>query len=193
MESDYSGFEDVMLVHNALPELSLEDVDTSVEFLGKKLSAPIMIASMTGGHRDAKVINRNLAIAVEELGLGMGVGSQRAAIEEPDLADSFIVVREYAPKAFVYANIGVAQLLEDLEVADKAVEMIDADALAIHLNFLQEAVFKSNRRGLFLAESSGDSKRDWCRHIEGSRFSCEKSWGFSNRRGWKRRDELERS
>ena len=140
VESDYSGFEDVMLIHSALPELNLEDIDTGVEFLGKKLSAPVLIASMTGGHRDAKVINRNLAAAVEELGLGMGVGSQRAAIERPELADSFSVVREYAPKAFIYANIGVAQLLEDLEVADKAVEMIDADALAIHLNFLQEAI-----------------------------------------------------
>lgn len=140
VESEYSGFEDVMLIHNALPELNLDEIDTNTRFLGKELSAPFMIASMTGGHRDTKSINKNIAIAVEELKLGMGVGSQRAAIEKPELADSFTVVRDYAPNALIYANIGVAQLLEDIEIADRAVEMIDADALAIHLNFLQEAI-----------------------------------------------------
>ncbi len=142
VESSYTGFEDVMLIHSALPELDFDEIDTRVSFLGKELSAPFLIASMTGGHKDTTEINRNLAIAVEELGLGMGVGSQRAAIENPakEILESFTVVREFAPNAFIYANVGAAQILQDPEVAERAVEMIDADALAIHLNFLQEAV-----------------------------------------------------
>ncbi|AEA46622.1 type 2 isopentenyl-diphosphate Delta-isomerase [Archaeoglobus veneficus] len=140
VESSYTGFEDIMLVHNALPEVDFEEIDTSVEMFGKKLSAPFIIASMTGGHPDTKEINRNLAIAVEELGLGMGVGSQRAAIEDEKLADSFTVVRDAAPNAFIYANVGVAQVKQSIEFVEKAVEMIDADAVAIHLNFLQEVI-----------------------------------------------------
>jgi isopentenyl-diphosphate delta-isomerase len=141
VESEYTGLEDILLINNSLPELDFSDVITDVEFLGKKLAAPFIIASMTGGHPETTAINRNLAIAVEELGLGMGVGSQRAAIEEKELEESFTVVREYAPTAFIYANIGMPQILEHgVEYAERAVEMIDADALAIHLNFLQEIV-----------------------------------------------------
>ncbi len=142
VESNYTGFEDVELIHHALPELDFEKIDLEVEFLGNKLSAPFLIASMTGGHREVTEINKNLAIAVEELGLGMGVGSQRAAIEcpEKDIIESFIIVRDYAPNAFIYANIGIAQITKDIEIAEKAVEMIDANALAVHLNFLQEAI-----------------------------------------------------
>ena len=139
VESSYTGFEDIMLVHNALPEVNFEEIDTHVKIFGKKLSAPFLIASMTGGHPETKEINRNLAIAVEELGLGMGVGSQRAAIEDASLSDSFTVVRDFAPNAFIYANIGVAQA-KNVEFIEKAVEMIDADAIAIHLNFLQEVI-----------------------------------------------------
>ncbi len=141
VESEYTGLEDVMLIHRALPEIDFAEIDTSKKFLGKKLSFPFLIASMTGGHPETKNINANLARAVEETGIGMGVGSQRAAIEDSSLADSFAVVREYAPKAFIYANIGAPQLLKmGVEVVDKAIEMIDADAVAIHLNYLQEAV-----------------------------------------------------
>jgi len=139
VESSYTGFEDIMLVHNALPEVNFEEIDTHVKIFGKKLSAPFLIASMTGGHPETKEINRNLAIAVEELGLGMGVGSQRAALEDARLSDSFTVVRDVAPNAFIYANIGVAQA-KNVELIEKAVEMIDADAIAIHLNFLQEVI-----------------------------------------------------
>ncbi len=141
VESDYTGLEDVMLIHRALPEIDFEDVDTSVEFFGKRLSFPFLVASMTGGHPETKEINANIAEAVEEAGIGMGVGSQRAAIEDESVADSFTIVREKAPKAFIYANIGAPQLLEmGAEIVDKAIEMIDADAVAIHLNYLQEAV-----------------------------------------------------
>ncbi|MBO8183407.1 MAG: type 2 isopentenyl-diphosphate Delta-isomerase [Archaeoglobus sp.] len=141
VESDYSGFEDVKFVNNSLPEMDFNDIKTEIEFFGKKLSAPFLIASMTGGHPDTTEINRNLAAAVEEMGIGMGVGSQRAALEDESLKESFTVVREAAPKAFIYANIGIPQILEHgIEYAEKAVEMIDADALAIHLNFLQEVI-----------------------------------------------------
>jgi len=141
VESEYTGFEDIMLIHNALPEVDFDEIDTEVEFFGKKLSAPFLIASMTGGHPETKEINKNLAMAVEELKLGMGVGSQRAAIEDESVADSFTVVREFAPKAFIYANVGMPQVLKHgVEFVEKAIEMIDADAVAIHLNFLQEAI-----------------------------------------------------
>ncbi len=141
VESGYTGFEDVMLIHQALPEIDYGEVDTEVEFFGKKLSFPFLIASMTGGHPETKQINANLAEAVEEMGVGMGVGSQRAAIEDESLADSFTIVREKAPTAFIYANIGVPQVLEGgVEVVERAVEMIDADAVAIHMNYLQEAI-----------------------------------------------------
>jgi isopentenyl-diphosphate delta-isomerase len=141
VESSYTGFEDVMLIHRSLPEVDLDEVDTSVTFLDHGFSAPLLIASMTGGHPETKVINANLAEAAEMLGIGMGVGSQRAAIEDESVVDTFSVVRDKAPNAFIYANIGIPQLIEKgVEIAEKAIEMIDADAIAIHLNFLQEAI-----------------------------------------------------
>jgi isopentenyl-diphosphate delta-isomerase len=136
-----SGFDDVDLVHNCLPEINKKSLDLNVEFLGKKLRAPILIASMTGGHPDTKAVNATLAGAAEELGIGIGVGSQRAAIEDSSLEDSFRVVRDKAPNAFIYGNVGAAQLNEfGIEGLKRAVEMIGADAMAIHLNFLQEAI-----------------------------------------------------
>ena len=141
VESTYTGLEDVMFIHNAIPEIDFNEINTTKEFFGKKLSIPLLIASMTGGHPETKEINKNLAIAVEEVRIGMGVGSQRAAIESEEVADTFTVVREYAPKAFIYANIGLPQILKyGIEYAEKAIEMIDADAIAIHLNFLQEVI-----------------------------------------------------
>lgn len=136
-----SGFDDVDLVHNCLPEINKKSLNLDVEFLGKKLRAPILIASMTGGHPDTKAVNATLAGAAEELGIGIGVGSQRAAIEDSSLEDSFRVVRDKAPNAFIYGNVGAAQLNEfGIEGLKRAVEMIGADAMAIHLNFLQEAI-----------------------------------------------------
>ncbi|HLB69745.1 MAG: type 2 isopentenyl-diphosphate Delta-isomerase [Candidatus Methanoperedens sp.] len=136
-----SGFDDVDLVHNCLPELNKKSIDPEVEFFGKKLSAPLLIASMTGGHPDTRAVNASLAGAAEELGIGIGVGSQRAAIENPALEESFRIVRDKAPHAFIYGNVGAAQLNEfGIEGLERAVEMIGADAMAIHLNFLQEAI-----------------------------------------------------
>ena len=141
VEEPGTGFPDLHLVHEALPEIHRDEIDTSVEFLGHALDAPVVIESMTGGHPSALEINRNLAHAAQECGVPMGVGSQRAALEDPDKRESFEVVRESGPEAFVYGNIGAAQL-EAYGVAgvEDCVEMIDADAVAIHLNFLQEAV-----------------------------------------------------
>jgi isopentenyl-diphosphate delta-isomerase len=143
VESRYvgAGFNDIMMVHRALPELDMEDIDLSIDFLGKKMKAPFMIASITGGHPDTTPINAALAGAAEELGVGIGVGSQRAAIEDPAQEESFRVVRDVAPNTFVYGNIGAAQIKEyGIEGVEKLIEMIDADAIAIHLNFLQEAI-----------------------------------------------------
>ncbi len=137
----HRSIDDVILIHNALPEIYEEDIDMRVNFLGFSFRYPLMIASMTGGHPETKVINRILASAAERMGIGIGVGSQRAALEDARNEDSFSVVRDYAPHAFVYANIGVVQIRDlGVEVAERVVEMVDADALAVHLNFLQEAV-----------------------------------------------------
>ena len=136
-----AGFSDVRLVHNAVPECAASNIDISTEFLGRKLAAPIFIAAMTGGHPDTAEVNKTLAAAAEQFNIPMGVGSQRAALENPELADSFTVVRETAPNAFLAGNISAVQLRDHgLEWADRAVEMIDADALCIHLNFLQEMI-----------------------------------------------------
>lgn len=141
VETHGSGFTDVHLVHEALPEIHLEDIDTSTDFLGHELDAPVVIESMTGGHPNTTKINRNLAHAAQETGIAMGVGSQRAGLEDEETVESYAVVRDAAPDAFIFGNIGAAQL-EEYGVAgvEEAVEMIDADAIAVHLNFLQEAV-----------------------------------------------------
>ncbi|MFC7046443.1 type 2 isopentenyl-diphosphate Delta-isomerase [Halobacteriaceae archaeon GCM10025711] len=141
VETTGAGFADVRLVHEALPELHRDAVDTTVDLLGHRLQAPILIESMTGGHPNATKINRALAKAAGETGIAMGVGSQRAGLEDAATVESFSVVRDAAPDAFVYGNIGAAQLPEyGVERVEEAVEMIDADAMAVHLNFLQEAV-----------------------------------------------------
>jgi isopentenyl-diphosphate delta-isomerase len=137
-----TGFEDVFLIHRALPELNLEKIDLSTEAFGHKFSAPIIISSITGGAEEALKINASIAEAVEELGLGMGVGSQRAALENPSLRRTYAIVRKKAPTAFLAANIGAPQIVRDYKVREleRAVDMIEADALMIHLNPLQEAI-----------------------------------------------------
>lgn len=137
-----TGFEDVFFIHRALPEIDKEKVDLSLEMFSHRFSAPLIVGAMTGGTPLAEKINSAIAEAVEELGLGMGVGSQRIAIEDETLQSSFSIAREKAPTAFLIANIGGAQLIKEsgVEAAGKAVEMIQADALAIHLNPLQEAI-----------------------------------------------------
>jgi isopentenyl-diphosphate delta-isomerase len=136
-----TGFEDIHFVHKALPEISKQKIDLSTTVFGHKFDAPIIVGAMTGGTLEAEKINAAIAQAVEKLHLGMGVGSQRAALQDSKLAKTFAIARKKAPTAFLIANIGGVQLTHGygLKEVKKAVEMIDADAVAIHLNALQEA------------------------------------------------------
>ena len=141
IESGDTGFCDIRFVHNALPECDMGAVDLTARFLNRSFSSPLFISAMTGGHPGTKEVNSRLARAAEQFGIGMGVGSQRAALENPSLADTFSIVRDEAPHAFLVANLGAVQLRDHgIEWAERAVEMIGADAIAIHLNFLQEAI-----------------------------------------------------
>jgi len=135
-----TGFERWEFLHNALPELDFSEVDPSTTFLGKKLSFPLIISSMTGGYRDAIRINRQLAEVCAAKGLAMGVGSQRQALEDSRHHRSFSVVREVAPEIPVFGNIGGAEVakLKDVSGVKKLAELIHADAFAVHLNPLQE-------------------------------------------------------
>ncbi|MEM0441916.1 MAG: type 2 isopentenyl-diphosphate Delta-isomerase [Candidatus Nitrosocaldus sp.] len=131
----------VTLIHNALPELDIDEIDTSTTFLNHKFSAPIIIDSMTGGTDEATVINERLAMVAEELNLGMGVGSQRAGLLSDTLKESYSIARKSAPNAFLIANIGGVQLKSiTLDDVKRIIEMIDADAIAVHLNPLQELI-----------------------------------------------------
>lgn len=136
-----NGFERYRLVHQALPEVDLRSIDTKVSLFGKSLKLPLLISSMTGGTEAARVINRNLAEGAEARGIAMGLGSQRTGIEQPDTAHSF-VVRDVAPGILLFANLGAIQLnyRYGVDQCRRAVEMVQADALILHLNPLQEAV-----------------------------------------------------
>ncbi len=137
-----TGFEDIHFIHKALPEIDKQKIDLSTTIFNHKFAAPLIVGAITGGTPEATKINAAIAEVVEELGLGMGVGSQRAAIEDRKLQKTFAVTRKKAPTAFLIANIGGVQLAHGygLKEAKKAIEMIEADAIAIHLNPLQEAV-----------------------------------------------------
>lgn len=136
-----TGFEKYYFIHNALPEISLEEIDTSIVVLGKRLALPLMISPMVGGIDEAAKINRDLAAVAQECGIGMGTGSQRMAIEDRELAKTFNV-RDSAPDILLFANLGAVQLNYGYGIKHcrKAVDMIDADALFLHLNPLQEAL-----------------------------------------------------
>jgi isopentenyl-diphosphate delta-isomerase len=116
-------------------------IDRRTRFLSRTFASPLFISAMTGGHEKTGTVNARLARAAQRHGIGMGVGSQRAALEDPALSKTFSVVRDEAPEAFLVENLGAVQLREHGTAwAERAVEMIDADAIAIHLNFLQEAI-----------------------------------------------------
>lgn len=135
-----AGFERYDFVNQALPEVGLFDIDLKTSLVGKVLKAPLMIAPMTGGIDRAHTLNRRLAAAAEHFGLAMGVGSQRVGIESNDRS-SFFQVREVAPNIALFANFGVGQLAKGwgVEEARRAVSMIGADALYLHMNPIQEA------------------------------------------------------
>ena len=135
-------FDDIRLTHRALPELNLAEIDPSIEFMGKTLSFPLLISSMTGGDHDlVRTINRNLATAAEKTGVAMGVGSQRVMFSQPAARSSF-EIRKYAPTTLLLANLGAVQLNYGftLDMCEEAVAAAGADALILHLNPLQEAV-----------------------------------------------------
>ncbi len=136
-----SGFEAWALEHDALPEIDFAAVDMSLDLFGRRLAAPFLISSMTGGTERARGINLRLAETAQSLGVAMGVGSQRAALEDAALAPTF-AVRRAAPDVLLFANLGAAQLNRGYgaDEARRAVDMIGADALFLHLNPLQEAV-----------------------------------------------------
>jgi len=138
----YNYWDDFLLVHDALPEIDLNEIDTSINIFRKRLNAPIIIAGMTGGFEQAGEINERLAKAAEKYGVAMGVGSQRAGLQDEKLEKTYSVVKNYDIPLRI-ANIGAPQLLEwddVVETSQKAVDMISAHVLAIHLNFLQEVV-----------------------------------------------------
>lgn len=174
-----TGLEKVHFIHEALPELDLEEVDTRLNLFGKPLQAPILVSSMTGGTRDAGSINIRLAEAAQECGLAMGVGSQRAAMEHPEQADSFRV-RKVAPDILLFANLGAVQLNYGygLEECQRAVDMIEANALYLHLNPLQEAVQHGgdvNWKGL------ARKIEQVCRKLPVPVIAKEVGWGISER------------
>jgi len=145
-----TGLEYYQFIHQALPEIDLDAVDASVVLFGKSLCAPILVSSMTGGTAQAGLFNRRLAEAVQAKRLAMGVGSQRAALENSETEASFFV-RKYAPDALIFANLGAVQLNYGYTVDQcrRAVEIVEADALILHLNPLQEVL-----------QPEGDSR--WC-------------------------------
>jgi isopentenyl-diphosphate delta-isomerase len=172
-----TGLENFRFEHRALPELHLDQVSTSVEFLGKQLEAPFLISSMTGGTGQAKQLNLALAAAAQQVGVAMGLGSGRAAVEDPSLAPTF-QVRTAAPDILLFANLGAVQLNYGygLKQCQALVDLLGADGLIFHLNPLQEAL-----------QAEGDvdfsdllSKIERvCRHLEVPVLVKEVGWGIS--------------
>ena len=174
-----TGFERYHFTPLALPELNLGDIDLESEIFNRRLNAPILISSMTGGTDQAGRINRTLAEAAQETKIAMGLGSQRAAIDDPQLQSTF-QVRQYAPDILLFANLGAVQLNYgySLKECQLAVEMIEADALILHLNPLQEAVQPEgdgNFAGL-LAKIEGV-----CKNLSVPVIVKEVGWGISEK------------
>jgi len=174
-----SGLESYGFPHEALPELALNNIDPSLSIFGKYLQSPIMISSMTGGTSAAETINLRLAEAAQECGIAMGVGSQRAAIENPEQAETFRV-RRVAPDILLFANLGAVQLNYGYGTNEcqRAVDMIQADALILHLNPLQEAVQDAGNTNF--AGLAGKIETI-CKKMEVPVIVKEVGWGISER------------
>ena len=172
-----TGLENYHFIHEALPELDLERIDTSLGLFGKRLAAPILISSMTGGTSEAETINLRLAEAAQDMSIAMGVGSQRAAIEHPEQAQTF-QVRRVAPDILLFANLGAVQFNYGygIDQCKRAVDMIGADALILHLNPLQEAVQDAGDTNF-----AGLAKKieEVCRKLEVPVIAKEVGWGMS--------------
>jgi len=174
-----TGLENYHFTHEALPELDLNRIDTTLSLFGKKLNAPILISSMTGGTAEAETINLRLAEAAQECGIVMGVGSQRVAIQNPDQAKTF-QVRRVAPDIILFANLGAVQFNYGygIDQCRKAVDMIEADALILHLNPLQEAVQDAGDTNF---EGLATKIEEVCKQIEVPVIAKEVGWGISER------------
>jgi isopentenyl-diphosphate delta-isomerase len=172
-----TGLEHYRFIHRALPDLNLDDVNTGGTIFGRALRAPILISSMTGGTLEAGKINRLLAEAAQESGIAMGLGSQRAAIEDPALEETYRV-RPFAPDILLFANLGAVQLNYSygFEQCQRAVDMIEADALILHFNALQEAVQPEGQ-----ARFAGllNKIEALCRALPVPVVAKEVGWGFS--------------
>ncbi|HWP96614.1 MAG TPA: type 2 isopentenyl-diphosphate Delta-isomerase [Syntrophomonadaceae bacterium] len=138
-----NGFGDLRFVHDSIPELNLEDIDLSVEFLGKRLSCPLVINALTGGNAMSESINRDLAWIAARHGLGMAVGSQTAALDDPSCINSFAVARKINPEGLLLANLGAGNTWQETV---KVVEMIGADAVQLHFNVPQELAMAEGDR-----------------------------------------------
>lgn len=174
-----TGLEKFQFIHEALPEIDLSDVKTHLELFGRNLSSPILISSMTGGAPESEIINIRLSQAAQEMKIALGVGSQRAALESPALSKSFNI-RNYAPDILLFANIGAIQLNNGFNTDDckRAIDMIDADGLILHLNPLQEALQSggnTNFRGLL------ENIEKVCKNISVPVIAKEVGWGISER------------
>ncbi len=144
VSSSHNYWDDIFLSHNALPELNKEKVDLTTTVFGKKIGMPIVISGMTGGYEKAEKINENLAVAAEKFRIPMGLGSQRAALENQELKKTYNVVKNF-DIPIVFGNIGASQIVEwghekTLEYSNQMVDMVDADVLMVCLNFLQEVI-----------------------------------------------------
>lgn len=151
-KANTNGLERYRFTHCCLPELNRSEIDITTTFLGKSLGAPLLISSMTGGTEQAKMINFRLAEVAQQYGLAMGVGSQRVVVENPQVADTF-AVRSQAPDILLFANLGAVQLNYSYGVDEcqRIVDLLEADALILHLNPLQECIQPNgdtNFRGL---------------------------------------------
>jgi len=174
-----TGLERYHFIHQALPEIDLAEVQLSSTLLGKQLNAPLIISSMTGGTKEAEHINLSLAEAAQHLGVAMGVGSQRAALEDPSLAPTY-QVRRAAPDILLLANLGAVQLNYeyDLEDCHRAVDMIEADALILHLNPLQECLQPGGNTNFSALLTK---IAEVCHHLPVPVVVKEVGWGISKR------------
>jgi len=173
-----TGLERYHFVHQALPELNRDEVDIRLTLFGKWLSAPMLISAMTGGTEEGGEINQRLAEAAQECGVAMGVGSQRAALEQPEQIPTFAIARKVAADILLFANLGAVQLNYGYTVdhCRRAVDMIQADALILHLNPLQEAVQDAGDTNF-----AGLAKKieEVCKKLEVPVIAKEVGWGIS--------------
>src|SRR5262245_16292788 len=174
-----TGLENYHFTHEALPELDLNRIDTTLKLFDKQLAVPILISSMTGGTAEAETLNLRLAEAAQAMNIAMGVGSQRVALENPEQARTF-QVRRVAPNILLFANLGAVQFNYGygIDQCRRAVDMIQADAIILHLNPLQEAVQDAGDTNF---EGLAKKIEEVCKQIEVPVIAKEVGWGISER------------